>query len=205
MDGQEVDHTHTHSLTHPMKRTPLTRPMCSQILVHDQFAGFSGSESESQSTMKSSGPRCFSDFSSNRRGSDVDGDQSPPSDCDRHRASRARCDAALAARISRHSVPQSALSSSRLKDRSTKVVKRLRLLTDSPSVEMLDHRARGGNRGGALGDAGVLDEFLFIVVEEAELRLDLICSDDNCCRGTGSNEEVMASLSLPPRVLFKRW
>lgn len=191
--------------THPMNRIPLTRPMCIQILVHDQLAGFSGSVSVSQSTMKSSG--FFSDFSSNRGGSDCDGDHSPPCDCDCdcHLASRARCDAALAARISRHSFPQSAFSSSRLNDRSTKVVKRLRLLIDSPSADMPDHRALGGNLGGVKGETGVLDEFPFIVVEEAELRRDLICSDDNCRRGKSSNEGVTASLCLPSLVLSERW
>lgn len=181
-----------------MKRIPLTRPMCTQILVHDQLAGFSGSVSESQSTMKSSG-LCFSDFSLSRCGSDCEGDHGSASDCDCHRASRSRCDAALAANISRHSFPQSAFSSSRLKDRSTKVVKRLRLLIDSPSADMPDHRALGGNLGGVLGEDGVLDEFLFIVVEKTELRRDLLCSDDTCCRKVSSNEGMTASLYLRPR------
>lgn len=171
-----MDHTHTH----PIKRIPLTRPMCNQIFDHGQLVGFSGSSSESQSTMKSSG-LCFSDFSSDPRCG---------SDCDCHLASCARCDAALAARISRHSLPHSAaFSSSRLKDRSTKVVKRLRLLIDRPSADMLDHRALGGNLGGVPGEDGELDEFLFIVMEEMELRPDLICSDGNCCRGTSSMRE----------------
>lgn len=152
-------------LTHPMNNRPLRRPRCTQILDHGQLAGLSGSCSESQSTMKSSG-LCFSNLSSDPRCG---------SDCDCHLASRARCDAALAARTSRHSLPQSAaFSSSRLKDLSTNVVKRRRLFIDTPSADMRDHRALGGNLGGVLGEDGVLDEFLFIVKEEAELRPDLI-------------------------------
>lgn len=45
---------------------------------------------------------------------------------------------------------------------------------DIPSADMLDHRALGGYLGGVLGEDGVLDEFLFIVKEESELRPDLI-------------------------------
>jgi hypothetical protein len=178
--------------------------MCSHILVHDQLAGFSGSESESQSTMKSSG-LCFSDLSSDLRcpgGSDCD--------CDCRRASRPRCDDASATGVSPHSRPHSSFfSSSRLKDRSTKMVKRLRLWADRSSSEALDRRAAsGGDAGAVLGEDGVLDEFLFIVIG-GRLSYHQISSsshDDSCCLGTSSMREArhqFRSIFLV-RVLPKR-